>query len=37
MQTTKSVDEYIEFLDQMNAMNGHKTKPFRKIEGEFLL
>lgn len=32
-----SPDEYIEFLDQMNALNGHQTKPFRKIEGEFLL
>ncbi|MCP4403992.1 MAG: hypothetical protein GY801_42635 [bacterium] len=32
-----SADEYIEFLDRMNAMNGHKTRPFRKIDGEFLL
>lgn len=32
-----SADEYLEFLEQMTAMNGHQTRPFRKIEGEFLL
>jgi len=32
-----SIDEYIEFLNEMNAMLNHKPKKFRKITGESFL
>ena len=34
---TVTIDEYIEFLDEMNALNEHRLKEFRPITGDMFL
>lgn len=34
---TVTIDEYIEFLDEMNTLNEHRLKEFRPITGDMFL
>lgn len=34
---TVTIDEYIQFLDEMNALNNHRFKEFRPITGDMFL
>lgn len=34
---TVTIDEYIQFLDEMNALNNHHLKEFRPITGDMFL
>lgn len=32
-----SLDDYLQFLNEMNELHNHALKPFKKITGRFLL